>query len=123
MNISFAAPSVPASGALVVGVLQGKKLTPSATNLNKQTDGALERALASGNFSGKKGELLEIVAPANLKNSRILLVGLGELSKLGEKDLQDLGGAAAGRLLGTGFPLAGGSVPFEDVTVSRRQGA
>jgi leucyl aminopeptidase len=102
MNITFAAPSVPSSGALVVGVLEGKKLTPTAASLNKQADGALERALANGSFSGKKGELLEIVAPANLKNSRILLVGLGEPAKLGEKELQDLGGAAAARLLASG---------------------
>jgi len=102
MNISFAAPSVPSSGALVVGVLDGKKLTPTAASLDKQTEGALERALAGGNFSGKKGELLEIVAPAKLGNSRILLVGLGEPAKLGEKDLQDLGGAAAARLLASG---------------------
>jgi len=102
MNISFAAPSVPSSGALVVGVLEGKKLTPTAASLNKQTEGALERALAVGSFSGKKGELLEIVAPAKLSNSRILLVGLGEPAKLGEKDLEDLGGAAAARLLTSG---------------------
>ena len=102
MNISFAAPSVPASGALVVGVLEGKKLTPSAASLNKETDGALERALDSGSFSGKKGELLEIIAPAKLKNSRILLVGVGEPAKLSEKDLQDLGGAVVARLLAGG---------------------
>lgn len=102
MNISFAAPSVPTSGALVVGVLEGNKLTPSAANLNKQTGGALERAIAAGSFSGKKGELLEVIAPANLQNSRILLVGLGEPAKLAEKDLEDLGGAAAARLLAGG---------------------
>ncbi|GAB4356800.1 MAG: leucyl aminopeptidase [Kiloniellaceae bacterium] len=102
MNISFAAPSVPTSGALVVGVLEGKKLSPSAASLNKQTGGALERAIAAGSFSGKKGELLEIVAPANLQNSRILLVGIGEPAKLTEKDLEDLGGAAAARLLAGG---------------------
>jgi leucyl aminopeptidase len=102
MNISFAAPSVPSSGALVVGVLEGKKLTPTAASLNEQTGGALERALSVGSFSGKKAELLEIVAPAKLTNSRILLVGLGEAAKLSEKDLQDIGGTAAARLLASG---------------------
>ena len=47
MNISFATPSVPASGALVVGVMEESKLTPSATALNKQTGGALERAITA----------------------------------------------------------------------------
>ena len=102
MNISFASPSVPSSGALVVGVLEGAKLSPSATSLNKETGGALERAVAASSFSGKKGELLEIVAPANLTNSRILLVGLGASAKLRETDLQDLGGAAMAQLLRCG---------------------
>lgn len=102
MNISFASPSVPSSGALVVGVLEGNKLSPTATSLNKETDGALERAIAASSFSGKKGELLEIVAPAKLKNSRILLVGLGASAKLSEKDLQDLGGSATAQLLRAG---------------------
>jgi len=102
MNISFASPSVPSSGALVVGVLEGGKLTPSATSLDKATDGALERAIAASSFSGKKGELLDIVAPAKLSNSRILLVGLGAPAKLSEKDLQDLGGSAAAQLLRCG---------------------
>src|SRR3546814_16806018 len=35
-------------------------------------------------------------------NSRILLVGRGEQNKLAEKDLQDLGGAVAERLLASG---------------------
>jgi leucyl aminopeptidase len=102
MNISFASPSVPSSGALVVGVLEDAKLTPTATSLDKQTGGAIERAIAASSFSGKKGELLEIVAPANLKNSRVVLVGLGAPAKLNEKDLQDLGGSAAAHLLKCG---------------------
>ena len=102
MIISFASPSLPASGALVVGVLEEAKLSPSAASLNKQTDSAVERAISASNFAGKKGELLEIVAPANLSNSRILLVGLGNPTKLKEKDLQDIGGQAAAHLLKCG---------------------
>ncbi|WP_422366306.1 leucyl aminopeptidase [Pelagibius sp.] len=102
MNISFAAPSVPASGALVVGVLEGGKLTSSANNLNKLTGGAVERAIAASTFSGKRAELLEIVAPAGLENSRILLVGMAAPAKLSEKDLQDIGGGIAGHLLRVG---------------------
>ncbi|NIA70291.1 leucyl aminopeptidase [Pelagibius litoralis] len=99
MNISFAAPSVPTSGALVVGVLEGGKLTPSAASLNKTTGGALDRAIKASAFSGKRGELLDIVAPAGVENSRILLVGMGTPAKLSPKDLQDIGGAFAGHLL------------------------
>lgn len=102
MNISFASPSVPSSGALVVGVLEGGKLTPAATKLNKQTDGAIERAIGASSFSGKKGEFLDIVAPTNLDNSRILLVGLGGSGKVTEKDMEDIGGSMAAQLLRCG---------------------
>ena len=99
MNIFFAAPSLPNSGALVVGVLEQRKLTPSAAHLNKLTDGALERAIDANGFAGKRGELLEIVAPAGLNNSRILVVGMGAPAKLTVKDLRNLGGTVAAHLL------------------------
>lgn len=98
MNISFATPSVPTSGALIVGVLEGGKLTPSAASLNKTTQGALERAIDANAFSGKRGELLDVIAPAGLNNSRVLMVGMGAPAKLTEKDLQDIGGNIAAHL-------------------------
>ena len=90
MRISFASPSLPKSGALVVGVKDGKDLTPAAREIDKQTGGAIKRALSSGRFSGAKGQSLEIVAPAGIGNSRILLVGLGK--GLDELSQQALGG-------------------------------
>ena len=71
MRISFSSPSLPKSGALVVGVKDGKDLTPSAREIDKQTGGAIKRALSSGRFTGAKGQSLEILAPAGIGNSRI----------------------------------------------------
>ena len=90
MRVSFASPSLPKTGALVVGVMEGKSLTPSATEIDKRTGGAVKRALSSGRFNGAKGQSLEIVAPAGIGNSRILLVGVGK--GLEELDQQSLGG-------------------------------
>jgi leucyl aminopeptidase len=98
MNISFASPGLPATGALVTGVFQDKKLSPTASVLDKKTGGAVGRAIAASRFNGRKAELLEVVAPHGLKNSRILLVGLGEPEKLEAKDLEALGGTAFARL-------------------------
>ena len=44
MDISFAEPSVPESGAVVVGVFAEGKLAPSGAQLDKRLGGALKRA-------------------------------------------------------------------------------
>ena len=79
MQLSFAAPSLGASGALVVGVLGDGAFTPSAADADKATGGALKRAVAaSGKFTGKPGQVVEVLAPQGLKASRVLLVGMGK---------------------------------------------
>jgi len=90
MKISFAAPGIPKSGALVVGVKAGKKLTPAAREVDGLTGGAIGRAIAASRFTGAAGQSLEILAPAGVTNSRILLAGLGK--GLGELGHQALGG-------------------------------
>jgi len=104
MRISFASPSLPKTGAIVVGVKDGKELTPAATEIDKRTGGAIKRALASGRFTGAKGQSLEIVAPAGIGNSRILLVGLGK--GLDELAQQALGGRVFARMNSVGESAA-----------------
>ena len=58
MKIAFSGPGSAVMGALVVGVLEGGKLTPSAGALDKKTGGALRRAIKSGAFKGKAGQSL-----------------------------------------------------------------
>ena len=100
MKISFASPSLPKNGAVVVGIKDSKKLTLAASEIDKRTGGAIKRALSSGRFTGAKGQSLEIVAPAGIGNSRILLVGLGE--GLDELEQQALGGRVYARLNSVG---------------------
>jgi leucyl aminopeptidase len=90
MKISFVKPSMPRSGAVVVGVSEKNKLSPAAAELDGLTGGAVKRAIAASQFEGKKKQSLAIIAPDGVKLRRILLVGLGkELDDLG---LQELGG-------------------------------
>jgi leucyl aminopeptidase len=98
MKITFAAHALPSKGALVVGVTQGNKLSPSATALDKKSGGAVKRAIAASRFTGRKGEFLELLAPPKLGNSRLLLAGLGEVSKLNALDLENLGGSVYANL-------------------------
>jgi leucyl aminopeptidase len=90
MKISFASLGFPSSGAVVVGVKEGAVLTPSAAEYDKKTDGAVTRAIGASRFTGAKGQSLEILAPAGIKNSRVLLVGYG--GGLDELAQQALGG-------------------------------
>jgi leucyl aminopeptidase len=93
MKISFSEPDLPRSGAVVVGVWEGKALTPAAIRLDEAAGGAIVRALsAPSRFTGKKDELLPIVAPPNLSASRIVLAGLGKPESADSRLLQQLGG-------------------------------
>src|SRR5882672_12423210 len=80
MKITFGEPALPKTGAIVVGVLEEGKLMPTAAALDHSSGGALRRAIAASRFTGKKDELLALLAPANLAVSRIVLAGLGKPS-------------------------------------------
>ena len=103
MKIAFAEPELPRSGAAVAGVWTERALTPAARRFDEATDGAVSRALAgAARFSGKKGELLAIVAPAKLSLSRIVLAGLGKPADADLRRFEEVGGAIAAHLNGAG---------------------
>src|SRR5579884_3461051 len=78
---------------MVFPVGEDKKLSPQAQAFNKQAGGALARALTSGKFTGKRGQVASIVPPDNVKADRLLLLGTGDPAKLDLKALENLGGA------------------------------
>ena len=101
MQISFVAPSnvtAAGGGAWVVGAAEGGALLPAAVRLDKASGGALTRALKFSRFTGKPGQMLEVLAPAGLRASRLLLVGLGKADGVDEKGLETLGAQIVGRL-------------------------
>ena len=102
MKITFGEHALPKTGAVVVGVLDEGKLTPTAAVLDRSSGGALKRAIAASRFTGKKDELLAVLAPANLALSRILLAGLGKPSAVTATQLQGLGGLVLAHLNGAG---------------------
>src|SRR5690606_126891 len=93
MKIAFAEPSLPETGVLVVGVLEGGGLTPTAAGLDERLGGAIGRAIAGSRFTGKPRQLLDLLAPAGLGLDRILLVGLGKAEALDARAAEELGGA------------------------------
>jgi leucyl aminopeptidase len=102
MNLTFAKPTLPRRGAYVVGVWAERKLTPSARALDKATRGVVTRALAASRFKGKKGQTLQVLAPARSGLGAILLVGLGDADKLDALVLQEAGGAVYAVLAANG---------------------
>jgi leucyl aminopeptidase len=106
MQISFVMPAEVRDGAWVVGAVEGGQLLPAANRADKACGGALSRALKFSSFTGKAGQFLELVAPAGLKASRILLAGLGKPDGVDEKGLETLGAQIAARLYAAGETAA-----------------
>ncbi|HEX2760120.1 MAG TPA: leucyl aminopeptidase, partial [Rhizomicrobium sp.] len=106
MQISFSAPGDirPSSGegAWVVGATEGGQFLPAAVRADKASGGALSRALKFSSFTGKSGQFLDVVAPAGLKASRILVAGLGKPDSVDEKGLETLGAQIVARLHAAG---------------------
>ena len=102
MQLSFAAPLSVDSGAWIVGALEGGTLTNAAQKADKAAGGALTRALKVSRFTGKSGQVLELLAPTGVKASRILLVGLGKASEFDGTKAENMAASIAGRLSGAG---------------------
>jgi leucyl aminopeptidase len=102
MKISFAKPASAFEGALVLTVLEGRRLGAIGQALDGESGGTLSRAMAKSRFEGKKDQTLLLHAPAGLKLDRLLLVGIGKGKSFDAKAAQALGGAAVAQLQGGG---------------------
>jgi leucyl aminopeptidase len=91
LQISFAAPALPASGALALLVAEGAEPSGLWKAADEATGGAVTRAFAAAEFTGKEGQSVTILAPgAGL--SRIVAAGLGKAADLTDRRIEDAGG-------------------------------
>jgi len=102
MKIAFANPADVNSGAVVVGALEGRKLSASAKALDMKTNGAITRAMKASRFKGKASQSLTILAPAGTRLDRILLLGLGKAKDMDARGAQNAGGSIYAALAGVG---------------------
>ncbi len=94
LDIAFAKPALPKSGALVLLVGEGEIPSGLWQQADEATGGAIGRALKAAEFKGAKGKTCTILAPgADL--SRVVAVGLGKPSELTARVLNEAGGHAA----------------------------
>ena len=101
MKITFANPSLPAQGIVVVTATDGGKLSKSAQALDAKLSGALSRAAKAGKFAGKAGETVDLMAP-DAKYERVVMIGLGKAADLKDLSLQEAGGRIYAALAGQG---------------------
>ncbi len=98
LDIAFAKPALPKSGALALLLEEGAAAGSPAAELlaaaDEATDGAVSRALAAAEFKGRRGQTVTVLAPgAGL--SRVVAVGLGKLDGIAARHLEDAGGQVA----------------------------
>jgi leucyl aminopeptidase len=97
-NVGFSAFSLPSSGVLVVFCDDALKLGPVSRRLLGPAAALVARAAAADRFKGKSGSSLDLVAPADLKVARLVVVGCGKPGDLKRKDFVKLGGTAMGKV-------------------------
>ncbi|QDZ92193.1 leucyl aminopeptidase [Shewanella decolorationis] len=72
--------------------------TYSLDFLPQSTQDQLNLAVADNSFSGKRGEILEILVPSEIDAKRVLLVGIGDAKTLTPGEINILGGNIAAKL-------------------------
>src|SRR5258708_7882597 len=120
MKIAFAERGRPKSGTIVVGVTEDRTLTPTAAALDKESGGALKRAMESSRFTGRKDEALGVLAPAKLDVGRVLLIGVGKASAVDAAAMQSLGGQVVAQLNTAGEKAA--AVALDDLDGAKIEG-
>ncbi|MFD0987198.1 leucyl aminopeptidase [Methyloligella solikamskensis] len=105
-TISFASLTAKSDGVVVVFAEEGPKLTESAKAFDKESKGLLAKAMKVTDFKGKKDSSVDLLAPANLNCSRIVLAGLGNPEEVANEDWLNLGGKVRAAVTGKEAPEA-----------------
>ena len=98
LKLEFAPLSTPPKGVLIVFCDEGLKFGSATRQVLAETGDLMARAAAAERFKGKIAATLDIVAPAGLKVSRLVVVGVGKVRDLKARDFAKLGGLAMGRV-------------------------
>ncbi|MBR9973295.1 leucyl aminopeptidase [Magnetospirillum sulfuroxidans] len=106
MKISFAKPHLPAEDAVIVGVLENKVFTPTAQALDDLAAGGIKRAMDASKFTGKKDQVLTVLAPPGTELKRVVLVGLGKAEAIDAQAAQSFGGTGLAQVLSSGDSVA-----------------
>lgn len=78
------------SGCLVVGVYESCRLSTSAEQLDKLSEGYLSKLLQRGDLEGNVGQTLLLHHVPNVQSERVLLVGCGKENELTERQYKQI---------------------------------
>ncbi len=109
------------TGCIVVGVYEGRKLLPSAMELDAASGQALSEALSRGDLEGDIGTTLLLTRIPNAPCERVLLVGLGPEREFVESSYHTALCAATRTLCTTGAGDA--TLCVNELSVNDRDGA
>jgi leucyl aminopeptidase len=98
MKIAFAKPGFPKKGALVLGVMEDRKLSSMAEEADKAAGGLLTSSMKASRFTGKAHQTLSVFTPTG----RVVLYGLGDGEGIDVLWCQKAGGSIAAALAGSG---------------------
>src|SRR4051812_18640016 len=97
-KVGFAPIAAPAGGILVVFADDNLRFGPRTRSALGSAADLVARAAKADKFTGKSGSALDIVAPAGLKASRLVVIGTGKAGDRKAQDLVKLGGIAMGKV-------------------------
>lgn len=83
-------PEKDKTDCLVVGVYEGKKLSPAAKSVDDLTSKAITAVLRSGDITGKTGSCLMLRKLEGIAAQRVLLVGLGKPEEASLKSYREV---------------------------------
>src|ERR1700751_4899084 len=101
LKLEFAPFATPAKGVLVLFCEDGVKFGSAARRVLGATGDLVMRAAAAARFKVRSGSALDLVAPAGLDVSRLVIVGVGKARDLKAQDFVKLGGGAMGKIPAT----------------------
>jgi leucyl aminopeptidase len=93
-KISFSPLSIPGNNALLLTVADKAQLGEEGAKIDRKLGGVLKRAMVEHRFTGAKEQTLTILTPSKTRLSRIVLVGVGDVSKATDVLYQHVGGVA-----------------------------
>jgi len=111
-------PGRSSSDCCVVGVYAGRRLSTTASTIDKLSGGYIARVLARGDMEGRIGTTLLLHDVAGINCTRILLVGLGDKDGFAEKQFRHAVSAAVEALCNTAVTTA--EMHFAELAPGRR---
>src|SRR5688500_14702071 len=91
-KLAFVPFGEPFKGVLIMFCEEGLKLGPAARRALAPSGDLIPRVAQAERFTGKSGSALEIVAPAGLTATRLIILGVGKAGSLKAQDFVKLGG-------------------------------